>query len=339
MGNSSTLEVIKLHENSLTSHIPDDISDLSHLRDLHLARNSACGEARPTTNEGGKLALLAVALFEYLRLAERSVNRGRFLVTTPGDIRSENADMSNEKSCEKHDRLPVEELDSFLNVDQIRGQTRFVVDCRPMCALDPVTRAVLCALLGCYGETLCQNDEESSGTPPNHVLNQHIMDQAGKVPSTSHTWEANKGIWRELQITNPVRDALRINGIYPNKEYIFENENMQFSCEICYSEYGRDDMDDYGEYLMRYSIRRDREMKLAIDLAPETKPVTRAFHKMAPVKMRKLAKQMQEMLEEGAIRPSVPHKKGLDVIKTTEELIDELERVESEVQILKGDNT
>ncbi|KAL0391553.1 UNVERIFIED_CONTAM: hypothetical protein Slati_4519500 [Sesamum latifolium] len=30
--------------------------------------------------------------------SERSVNRGRFLVTRPGDIRSENADMSNEKS-------------------------------------------------------------------------------------------------------------------------------------------------------------------------------------------------------------------------------------------------
>ena len=32
-------------------------------------------------------------------------------------------------------------------------------------------------------------------------------------------------------------------------------------------------------------------------------------------------------------------RKGLDVIKTTKELINELERVESEVQILKGDNT
>ena len=36
----------------------------------------------------------------------------------------------------------------------------------------------------------------------------------------------------------------------------------------------------------------DREMKLAIDLAPETKPVTKALHKMAPVKMMKVAKQM-----------------------------------------------
>lgn len=32
-------------------------------------------------------------------VAGRSVNRVRFLVTTPGDIRSEKADMSNEKSC------------------------------------------------------------------------------------------------------------------------------------------------------------------------------------------------------------------------------------------------
>ncbi|KAG8365805.1 hypothetical protein BUALT_Bualt17G0010000 [Buddleja alternifolia] len=47
-------------------------------------------------------------VFTYFSPAERSVNRGRFLVTRPGDIRSENADMSNDKSCEKHDRLPVE---------------------------------------------------------------------------------------------------------------------------------------------------------------------------------------------------------------------------------------
>ncbi|KAL8124013.1 hypothetical protein AgCh_011860 [Apium graveolens] len=52
----------------------------------------------------------------------------------------------------------------------------------------------------------------------------------------------------------------------------------------------------------------DREMKLAIDVAPEMKPVTKALHKMAPVKMRKLAKQMLEMLEEEVIRPSVSHK-------------------------------
>ncbi|KAK4360177.1 hypothetical protein RND71_019129 [Anisodus tanguticus] len=41
-------------------------------------------------------------------VVERSVNWGRFLVTRPGDIRSDNAYMSYGKSCEKHDRLLVE---------------------------------------------------------------------------------------------------------------------------------------------------------------------------------------------------------------------------------------
>ena len=35
----------------------------------------------------------------------------------------------------------------------------------------------------------------------------------------------------------------------------------------------------------------------------------------------------------------VCRQKGLDVIKTAEKLTNKLERVESEVQILKGDNT
>ena len=39
------------------------------------------------------------------------------------------------------------------------------------------------------------------------------------------------------------------------------------------------------------------------------------------------------------VTDALGRQKGLDVIKTTEELINELERVESEVQILKGDNT
>ena len=49
-------------------------------------------------------------------------------------------------------------------------------------------------------------------------------------------------------------------------------------------------------------------MKFVIDLAPETKPVTKILHKMAPVRIRELAKQMQEILEEEAIRPSVSPK-------------------------------
>jgi hypothetical protein len=57
-------------------------------------------------------------------VAGRSVNRGRFLVTTPGDIRSENADMSNEKSCEKHDRLPVEGFLRSVNLRRVNRSLR-----------------------------------------------------------------------------------------------------------------------------------------------------------------------------------------------------------------------
>lgn len=57
-------------------------------------------------------------------VAERSVNLRRFLVTRPGDIRSENADMSNEKSCEKHDRLPVEGFLRSVNLRRVNRSLR-----------------------------------------------------------------------------------------------------------------------------------------------------------------------------------------------------------------------
>lgn len=66
-------------------------------------------------------------------VAGRSVNRGRFLVTTPGDIRSENADMSNEKSCEKHDRLAVEGFLRSVNLRRVNRSLRNPrKGCRPM---------------------------------------------------------------------------------------------------------------------------------------------------------------------------------------------------------------
>ncbi|KAL8121526.1 hypothetical protein AgCh_018308 [Apium graveolens] len=49
----------------------------------------------------------------------------------------------------------------------------------------------------------------------------------------------------------------------------------------------------------------DREIEFAIDLAPETEPVSKAPYRMAPVEMKELAKQLQELLEKGVIRPSV----------------------------------
>ncbi|MCE5165919.1 hypothetical protein HAX54_013156, partial [Datura stramonium] len=57
-------------------------------------------------------------------VAECSINRERFLVTRLGDIRSENADMSNKKSCEKHNRLPVEGFLCSANLRRVNRSLR-----------------------------------------------------------------------------------------------------------------------------------------------------------------------------------------------------------------------
>ena len=47
------------------------------------------------------------------------------------------------------------------------------------------------------------------------------------------------------------RDALRVKGIYFNKECVSKNESLWFVCEICYSEYGCGDVNDYRGYFIR----------------------------------------------------------------------------------------
>ncbi|KAL8103722.1 hypothetical protein AgCh_028069 [Apium graveolens] len=49
----------------------------------------------------------------------------------------------------------------------------------------------------------------------------------------------------------------------------------------------------------------DREIEFSIDLMPEAEPISKAPYRMAPVEMKELAKQLQELLDKGVIRPSV----------------------------------
>ncbi|KAL8120215.1 hypothetical protein AgCh_017382 [Apium graveolens] len=49
----------------------------------------------------------------------------------------------------------------------------------------------------------------------------------------------------------------------------------------------------------------DREVEFSIDLIPGAEPVSKAPYRMAPMEMIELAKQLQELLEKGVIRPSV----------------------------------
>ena len=54
-----------------------------------------------------------------------------------------------------------------------------------------------------------------------------------------------------------------------------------------------------------HGLPPDREIEFAIELAPGTEPVLKAQYRMAPVKMKELAIQLQELLEKEIIRPSV----------------------------------
>ncbi|KAL8124997.1 hypothetical protein AgCh_012612 [Apium graveolens] len=49
----------------------------------------------------------------------------------------------------------------------------------------------------------------------------------------------------------------------------------------------------------------DREIEFVVDLAPGTAPVSKAPYRLAPVEMKELADQLQDLLDKGMIRPSV----------------------------------
>ena len=49
----------------------------------------------------------------------------------------------------------------------------------------------------------------------------------------------------------------------------------------------------------------EREVEFTIDLAPVTVPVSKAPYRMAPMELKELKIQLQELLDKGFIRPSV----------------------------------
>nr|GFB45241.1 reverse transcriptase [Tanacetum cinerariifolium] len=48
-----------------------------------------------------------------------------------------------------------------------------------------------------------------------------------------------------------------------------------------------------------------REIEFGIELIPGVEPISKASYRMAPVELKELKEQLQKMLENGFIRPSV----------------------------------
>ena len=53
------------------------------------------------------------------------------------------------------------------------------------------------------------------------------------------------------------------------------------------------------------SIPLEREVDLSIEIVPGTAPMCRASYRMAPVELKELKFQLQELLDKGFVRPSV----------------------------------
>ena len=49
----------------------------------------------------------------------------------------------------------------------------------------------------------------------------------------------------------------------------------------------------------------DREVEFTIDLIPRTEPISIPPYRMAPVELRELKAQLEELLSKGFIRPSI----------------------------------
>ncbi|GKF55721.1 hypothetical protein Tco_0166061, partial [Tanacetum coccineum] len=58
-------------------------------------------------------------------------------------------------------------------------------------------------------------------------------------------------------------------------------------------------------YLSTYQIPPIRDVEFNIELIPGAEPISKAPYRMAPIELKELKDQLQELLERGFIRPSV----------------------------------
>ena len=65
----------------------------------------------------------------------------------------------------------------------------------------------------------------------------------------------------------------------------------------------REILDVFPEELL--GIPLEREVDLSIEIVPRTTPVSRAPYRMAPVELKELKVQLQELLDKGFVQPSV----------------------------------
>ncbi|TYK11041.1 gag protease polyprotein [Cucumis melo var. makuwa] len=104
-----------------------------------------------------------------------------------------------------------------------------------------------------------------------------------------------------IEVTLLVLDMLDFNGTWSILVSVVDTREVDVS--LSSEPVARDYQDVFPEELPGLPPHRDIEF--AIELEPDTVPISRAPYRMAPAELKELKVQLQELLDKGFIRPSV----------------------------------
>nr|GFC84248.1 putative reverse transcriptase domain-containing protein [Tanacetum cinerariifolium] len=103
-----------------------------------------------------------------------------------------------------------------------------------------------------------------------------------------------------------MQDSVRITYVYRNLPLQFDDKIRAinaFPLDMCEFDIILEFPDVFPDELL--GIPPVREVEFNIELIPGAEPISKAPYRMAPVELKELKDQLQELLERGFIRPSV----------------------------------
>ncbi|KAA0035225.1 DNA/RNA polymerases superfamily protein [Cucumis melo var. makuwa] len=125
-----------------------------------------------------------------------------------------------------------------------------------------------------------------------------------------------ESLTEELLISTPVGDSFIVNSVYRKCSILIDGETLEISkLKLEDIPVVREFPDVFLEELS--GLSPDREIEFSIDLVPETTPISQAPYRMAPMELRELKSQLQELLN----NVTIPNKYSLPRI---DDLFDQL---------------
>ncbi|XP_073137324.1 uncharacterized protein [Henckelia pumila] len=157
------------------------------------------------------------------------------------------------------------------------------------------------------------------------VATKALLDSGDNHSFISEAFTRKRGIeWEELfggfTVTIPSGEELSTRNIVKNIELLLQGQSVSADLIVLpMPEFDLRARNHFGLRLLRMwmltenlgnvfpsdvtGIPPDREVEFSIDLVPGTEPISKAPFRLAPTEMRELKEQIQELLDEGFLRP------------------------------------